>query len=76
MKRTYVPEILSALVVVLLTIGYAAFIYFALMEVDVTNVVRIVIAVVALFVIGGVGWALVSRIRELKGGQEDDLGKY
>jgi hypothetical protein len=76
MKRGYAPEILSALVVVLLTAGYAAFVFLALKEVDVTNAIRIIIALAALFVIGGVGWALVSRIRELKGGQEDDLGKY
>lgn len=76
MRRKYLPAILSALVVILLTIGYAAFIYLAVMEVDVTVVVKVLIAAGALFVIGGVGWALMSRIRELKEGQEDDLGQY
>lgn len=76
MTRKYLPAILSALVVIVLTVGYAAFIYLAILEVDVTRWIRVLIAAAALFVVVGVGWALVSRIRELKGGQEDDLGEY
>jgi len=72
----YIPAILSALVVIVLTAAYAVFWFFVLDEADVENIVRIIVAVISLFVVIGVGWALISRIRELRGGQEDDLGKY
>jgi len=75
MNKT-IPAILSALVVILLAAAYAVFWFLVLDDADVENIMRIVIACVALFVVGGVGWALISRIRELRGGQEDDLGKY
>ncbi len=75
MKR-YLPAILSALFVAALVIGYALFWFLVLDEADVLNTVRWVIGGVALLAIGGLGWAVVSRIMELKGGQEDDLGKY
>jgi len=72
----YMPAILSALVVILLAAAYAAFWFLVIDEADIENIVRIIVAVISLFVVVGVGWALISRIRELKGGQEDDIGKY
>ncbi|TFH04146.1 MAG: hypothetical protein E4H09_04060 [Spirochaetales bacterium] len=74
--KKYLPAILSALVVIALVAAYAAFIFLAIDEVDVTNCLRIIMAVIVLFVTIGVGWALISRIREIKQGVEDDLGKY
>lgn len=75
MSKT-IPAVLSALVVILLTAAYAVFWFLVLDDANVENAMRIIIACVSLFVVIGVGWALVSRIRELKRGQEDDLGKY
>ena len=74
--KKYLPAILSALVVIALAAVYAVFWFFVLDDADVENVVRIIVALITLFVVVGVGWALISRIRELRGGQEDDLGKY
>jgi membrane protein YdbS with pleckstrin-like domain len=76
MMNKYLPAILSALVVILLAAAYAVFWFLVIDDAEIENVLRIVIAVVSLFVVVGVGWALISRIRELRGGQEDDLGKY
>lgn len=72
----YVGPVLSALVVMVLAAGYAAFFFFVLANMDVEKVVMIVIASISGFVVIGVAWALVARIRELRGGQEDDLGEY
>jgi membrane protein YdbS with pleckstrin-like domain len=74
--RKYLPAVLSALVIMELAAGYAVFWFVVLDDADVVSLVRIIIAVVALFVVVGVGWALVSRIRELRGGLEDDIGEY
>lgn len=75
-SRGYLPAILSALAVIILAAGYAAFWFLVIDDADIVVIVKVIISVIALFVIVGVGWALFSRIRELRGGQEDDLGKY
>ena len=75
MKR-YLPAILSALFVAALVAGYALFWFLVLDEAEILNTVRWIIGVISFLVVGGLGWAVVSRILELKGGQEDDLGKY
>ena len=72
----YVAPVLSALVVIVLAAGYALFFFLVLQDAQVEQVVMVIIAAVSAFVVIGVGAALIFRIRELKGGQEDDLGKY
>jgi len=75
-SRQYVPAILSALVVIVLAAGYAVFWFFVLDEAEMVMFVKVFVAAISLFVVAGVAWALISRIRELRGGQEDDIGKY
>lgn len=72
----YLPAILSALVVIVLAAAYAVFWFLVIDDAEMMNVVRIIIASISIFVVIGIAWALISRIRELRGGQEDDLGKY
>jgi len=74
--RPYLPAILSALVVIILAGAYAAFFFLVIDDADMVGVVKGFVAAISLFVVAGVAWALISRIRELKGGQEDDIGKY
>ncbi len=74
--KKYLPAILSALVVIVLAAAYAVFWFLVIDDAEMVNAVRIIIASISLFVVIGVAWALISRIRELRGGQEDDLGKY
>ena len=76
MKRNYAPAVLSALVVIALSAGYFGGVLFVIRSVTGSVIAQVAIAVVGLAGIGGVGWALVSRILELKRGQEDDLGNY
>ncbi len=74
--KKYLPAILSALVVIGLAAAYAVFWFLVIDDAEIENVVRIIIASISLFVVIGVAWALISRIRELRGGQEDDLSEY
>ena len=76
MKRNYVPAVLSALVVIALTAGYFGGVLLVIRSVTDAVLLQVIIAGVALVGVGGVGWALVSRILELKRGQEDDVGNY
>ena len=74
--KKFFPAVLSALIVIVLAAGYAVFWFLVLDDAEIINAVRIIIASISLFVVIGVAWALISRIRELRGGQEDDLCKY
>ena len=76
MMGKYVAPVLSALVVIALAAAYGAFFFLVLNEADMEGAVKYIIAAVVLFVIVGVAIALVSRIRELRRGQENDIGKY
>ena len=72
----YVAPVISALVIIALSVAYAIFLFLVLDEIDVVRAIRVMIAVGVGGVVVGISAALVSRIRELRGGQEDDLGKY
>ena len=72
----YTAPVLSALVVVVLAGAYGAFLFLVLNGAEIEGVVRYIIAAVVLFVVIGVAVALISRIRELRRGQEDDIGQY
>ena len=72
----YIAPVLSALVVMALAAGYAVFFFLVLNDISVGRVVKVIITLASLFVIIGVAAALISRIKELRRGQEDDLGKY
>ena len=76
MKRSYVPAILSALVVIALIAPYFGGVLFVIRKVTDAVLIQVIIAGLGLVGVVGIGWALVSRILELRGGQEDDIGKY
>ena len=72
--RNYVAPVISALVIIVLAAGYAVFFFMVIRGIDATTSIKAIVAAAALFVVIGVSVALVSRIKELRGGQEDDLG--
>tara|TARA_B100001123_G_C14641819_1_gene762046 strand:- start:194 stop:421 length:228 start_codon:yes stop_codon:yes gene_type:complete len=74
--KGYVAPVVSALVVAGFAAAYAVFFFLVLDGIEVVGVVKWVIAAGALFVIGGMAAAAVLRIRELRGGKEDDISEY
>ena len=74
--RKYVAPIVSGLIVMALAVLYAVFYFVILDGIEIEGVIKIVIASISGFVVIGVGIAIVSRIKELRGGQEDDISKY
>jgi formate hydrogenlyase subunit 3/multisubunit Na+/H+ antiporter MnhD subunit len=73
MKRMIAP-----IVIVILIFGYLAFIasMFFIEPADDILVARIIVLVVVTAVAGGLIAVLWQRYKELKQGEEDDLGKY
>jgi hypothetical protein len=72
----FIAPVLSALVVAIMAAAYAGFFFVVLDGTEIDNTIRYVVAGLVLLVIGGLTVAVVQRIRELRGGQEDDIGKY
>ena len=75
--KKYMAPVAAAAAVILLVVGYVAFIYFAVFgSLNIGLVLKIVIAVGTLLVIGVIITVLIQRIREIQGGKENDIGKY
>ena len=72
----YFGAILAAVVVVGLLVVYALFLFRVIGPIDTDMTIRVIVGVVVLAIAGGVVAALISRIRELRKGLEDDVGKY
>ena len=70
----YVAPVLSAVVVIALVGAYALFWFLVLDEAEIERAIKIVVSVVAALVAVGISAALISRVRELKRGQENDIG--
>ena len=76
MSKYAAPTIVS-LIVIGLVVGYATMLYFLINStVDISLVIKIIIAAVSLFVIGATLAVLIQRIKELKGGKENDISQY
>lgn len=75
-KRKATGAVLSAAAIVLLLCAQISFFIWALSQGDVPVTVMVILGVVPLAVIVGLIIALVGRIKEIKGGEEDAAAKY
>ena len=71
-KRKYVAPIVVAAIIILYYAGIAA----VFSQMAMTLWQRMLLIAVPLIPCGVVIYVLVQRIREIKGGEEDDLEKY
>lgn len=75
--RKYLGAILAAAVIIALMTLYGLFMFRVIGDdVNGVRIARIIVSAIVVFVVGGVTIALISRIRELRKGQEDAIGKY
>jgi len=70
-KKTIAPVIVS-----LCLIAYYLAVGIALLKFPIPIVIRITIIVASIVVPLVIVMVLVERLKEIKGGEEDDLGKY
>ncbi len=75
MKR-YVAPILSALAVGIIIAAFGIFYFVVFKEIPGASLVGFIFAAGALIGLGALVAVLIQRIKEIKGGEEDDLGKY
>lgn len=71
LKKILTPVIITLLLAVFLAV-YAAVWFF----ISPVWYVKAIVAVIFLYLIGVAVRVLIERIKEISGGEEDDLGKY
>jgi len=71
-KKMIAPIIISAITLVY----YITFICAFMFDSEVPVLTKILLGVIPLFLTGGSIYVLIERIKEIRSGEEDDLGKY
>jgi len=75
MKR-YVAPMVSAIAAAILIVVFGFFYYFIFKEIPGTGIIQFIFIAVTFIAVGVLIAVLLQRIREIKEGEEDDLGKY
>jgi len=70
-KKTIAPVIVA-----LILSGYFLSIGFAFYKFNIPNSVKLVVVIVSVILTAVIIGVLIERLKEIKGGEEDDLGKY
>ena len=69
-KKMIAPVIITVLVVLYYIL------YFGLLVVYVDGIFKLLLGIIPLILAGAMIYVCIERINEIKGGEEDDLGKY
>jgi len=72
----YSGSIISAVLAVLLICVFGLFYFFIFKEIPGVGYIGYIFIGIALVAVGVTAAVLIQRIREIKRGEEDDLGKY
>jgi hypothetical protein len=76
MNNKHLKKIIAPVIVVFVIVLYYAIIGTLLFKYNVLNIIKIIALLPPVFAMGGMIYVLVERIKEINGGEEDDLGKY
>ena len=75
MKR-YVAPVLSALAAGIIIAAFGVFYFVLFRKIPGASIIGLLFAALALIGLGVLAAVLIQRIREIKRGEDDDLGKY
>ena len=75
MKR-YIAPFISAIAVALIIVAFGLFYFLIFKEMPGTGYIRFIFIAITIVAVGVMVAVLIQRIREIKEGDEDDLGKY
>ena len=75
MKRYFAP-FFSAVIAALLIVVFGLFYFFIFKEIPGAGYIGYIFIAIAIIFVGVMVAVLVQRIKEIKEGDEDDLGKY
>ena len=75
MKR-YIAPFISAIVVALIIVAFGLFYFLIFKEIPGTGYIRFIFTSITVVAVGVMAAVLIQRMKEIKEGDEDDLGKY
>ena len=74
--KKYLNKIIAPIIISLLMIVYVAFYFTFLIYTIPFLYLKILFGIIPIALIGAMVYTLIQRIKEIKGGEEDDLSKY
>ena len=74
--KKYINKIISPIIISLLMIVYVVFYFTFLIYTIQFLYLKILFGIIPIALIGAMVYTLIQRIKEIKGGEEDDLSKY
>lgn len=69
-------KMIAPIIIGIIAIIYYLFFFFILMEMPISWLTKILFGVIPIAIIVAIIIVVISRIKEIKGGEEDDLSKY
>jgi len=76
LKKNHLSKKIAPVIVSLCLIAYYVLILFIILKLDIPNIIKTAIIIVSILVTLVIIKVLIERIKEIDGGEEDDLGKY
>jgi len=70
--KKILPPVIVSICLICIYIAYGFF----FVNLDIPNFIKLIVLIVSIIVAIVVVMVLIERIKEIKGGEEDDLGKY
>ena len=74
--KKYINKIIAPIIISLLMIVYVVFYFTFLIYTIPFLYLKILFGIIPIALIGAMVYTLIQRIKEIKGGEEDDLSKY
>jgi len=76
MDKKHVKKGIAPVIVSLCLISYYLSVGVALLKLNIPGIIKLTIIVASIILTVVIIMVLVQRLKEIKGGEEDDLGKY
>ena len=76
MKERHFNKKVAPVIVSLCLIGYYVLVIFGLYKISIPNLFKIMVFIVSVIITFVIIRVLIERIKEINGGEEDDLGEY
>ncbi|MDR2601644.1 MAG: hypothetical protein LBC53_04235 [Spirochaetaceae bacterium] len=67
---------IAPVIVAICVAGYYAIGAIILIKLNLANIIKIVFIIISIIMTAAVVMVLIERIKEVDGGEEDDIGKY
>ncbi|MDR0555039.1 MAG: hypothetical protein LBG76_09625 [Treponema sp.] len=72
----HLNKTIAPVVVTICLIAYYSIYIMIILKLNIPNIIKITFLIVSIIITITIIMVLIERIKEIKGGEEDDLGKY